>query len=185
MYTPFTSSPGDSGGPNYYTQPETSIRTQLGVVSWGIGCAEEGFPGVYTSVAYHYDFIQNAVCGDERLGDFGASSIAASTPSQSAPTAGSPLKLCLPKSVPESNSASDSNLENPIVIGDGNSSNKIKDSPLEEEEVPNCLEKNQACRKDSECCGDKLICHKRDEVCRTKPRGYKVRRFILLVCDDS
>ncbi|OEU11547.1 trypsin-like serine protease, partial [Fragilariopsis cylindrus CCMP1102] len=52
---------GDSGGPNYVTDSTTSNKIQLGVVSWGIGCAQEGYPGVYTSVAYHYEFIRTSV----------------------------------------------------------------------------------------------------------------------------
>ena len=36
---------GDSGG------PLTQGTTQVGVVSWGRGCAQAGYPGVYTNVA--------------------------------------------------------------------------------------------------------------------------------------
>jgi secreted trypsin-like serine protease len=43
---------GDSGGPlacgNYL----------CGIVSWGIGCAEAGYPGVYTEVSYFVDWIK-------------------------------------------------------------------------------------------------------------------------------
>lgn len=158
---------GDSGGPNYYTDPETSKRTQLGIVSWGIGCAEEGFPGVYTSVAYHYDFIQASVCGDERLGDFGVSSQSSATTT----TTASPLRLCLPDDVPENNNAGGGDPEDPIVIGD-NLNGGIKDGPVEEE--PTCLEENKSCTKDFDCCGD-LICHKRDIVCKAPLREYKGR----------
>ncbi|XP_061397814.1 trypsin alpha-3-like [Musca vetustissima] len=42
---------GDSGGP-------LVVDGKLsGIVSWGIGCAREGFPGVYASVAYHTQWI--------------------------------------------------------------------------------------------------------------------------------
>jgi len=47
---------GDSGGPLH------SGDTLVGVVSWGIGCAEPGYPGVYTDVPYFSDFIsQNSL----------------------------------------------------------------------------------------------------------------------------
>jgi secreted trypsin-like serine protease len=57
---------GDSGGPLYYLEPSPEegqpITTQVGIVSWGEGCARQGKPGVYASVAYHFDFIQSTVC---------------------------------------------------------------------------------------------------------------------------
>jgi hypothetical protein len=56
---------GDSGGPLYLqSSPEEGqpITTQVGIVSWGEGCARQGKPGVYASVAYHFDFIQSTVC---------------------------------------------------------------------------------------------------------------------------
>jgi len=162
---------GDSGGPNYYTDPGTLKSTQLGIVSWGIGCAEEGFPGVYTSVAYHYDFIQNAVCGDERLGDFGLTG--SNGFSQSPATAASPLSLCLRDDIPENNNAGGG--EDPLVIGD-NLNGGIKDSPVDEDvsEVPSCLTQFNSCNKDFECCGV-LVCNKRDKVCKTPARQYKGR----------
>lgn len=42
---------GDSGGPFVVD------GTLMGVVSWGHGCAVEGYPGVYTSIPYLRSFI--------------------------------------------------------------------------------------------------------------------------------
>lgn len=168
---------GDSGGPNYFTDPVSSKRTQLGVVSWGIGCAEEGFPGVYTSVAYHYDFIRTVVCEDERLGDFGAS--ASTFFSQSKSTAASPLKLCLPNDVPAPNNSGGGDPVEPIIVGH-NFNNEIQDDTVEEDapEVPSCFTENTICKKDDECCGD-LVCNKRDDLCKSPSRQDKVRQDMI------
>jgi len=40
---------GDSGGPVYFSGSDEQV--QLGIVSWGVGCAIPGVPGVYTDVA--------------------------------------------------------------------------------------------------------------------------------------
>ena len=42
---------GDSGGPLVVDDSSTSQNTLVGVVSWGIGCAREGLPGLYAEVS--------------------------------------------------------------------------------------------------------------------------------------
>lgn len=46
---------GDSGGPLAYK------GELLGIVSWGVGCANKGYPGVYASIPAFYDWIQNVI----------------------------------------------------------------------------------------------------------------------------
>ena len=50
----FIYSKGDSGGPAVI-KPD---GIQVGVVSYGIGCARKGYPGVYTNVASVRDWIK-------------------------------------------------------------------------------------------------------------------------------
>lgn len=51
---------GDSGGP--LVMHTDSGDYQVGVVSWGIGCAHADFPGVYARVSSQYNWIQDEVC---------------------------------------------------------------------------------------------------------------------------
>ncbi|MCW8832395.1 MAG: serine protease, partial [Colwellia sp.] len=62
---------GDSGGPLMVNTNEG--WQQIGIVSWGIGCAADGFPGVYARSALFTDWINEITQGvaiDQRI-DFG------------------------------------------------------------------------------------------------------------------
>ena len=58
---------GDSGGPLLLAWEREGKRIaeygeiQIGIVSWGKGCAQEGRPGVYTRVAPYLDWIRRAM----------------------------------------------------------------------------------------------------------------------------
>jgi trypsin len=53
---------GDSGGPLVILGNDPSQDVQVGVVSWGIGCASRDFPGVYARVSRVTDWIKTTVC---------------------------------------------------------------------------------------------------------------------------
>jgi len=50
---------GDSGGPLVYN--DGGSWKQIGIVSWGSGCASEGNPGVYTRLANYSEWITDAI----------------------------------------------------------------------------------------------------------------------------
>lgn len=54
---------GDSGGPLMFERKSENSTgkfwEQIGIISWGIGCARPEMPGVYTRVPYFLDWIAN------------------------------------------------------------------------------------------------------------------------------
>jgi len=50
---------GDSGGPIFTNREPIE---QVGIVSWGRGCAQRRYPGVYSRVSGEFDWIKDQVC---------------------------------------------------------------------------------------------------------------------------
>mmetsp|Transcript_5285 Transcript_5285/g.9706 ORF Transcript_5285/g.9706 Transcript_5285/m.9706 type:complete len:441 (-) Transcript_5285:67-1389(-) len=75
---------GDSGG------PLVKGNTQYGVVSWGIGCASQHFPGVYARISQVYDWIESEVCkGSDHASEAGFDCSNASAPAPPTPSGNS------------------------------------------------------------------------------------------------
>ncbi|KAL9189854.1 hypothetical protein ACHAXT_009529 [Thalassiosira profunda] len=55
---------GDSGGPLIRKggDPGGADDKLVGIVSWGLGCADDVFPGVYSRVSAQYEWIRDQVC---------------------------------------------------------------------------------------------------------------------------
>lgn len=58
---------GDSGGPMVIPMGEGKGDLQVGVVSWGIGCASPIFPGVYSRISSQYEWIRKTTCQHSSL----------------------------------------------------------------------------------------------------------------------
>jgi secreted trypsin-like serine protease len=57
---------GDSGGPIFIESGADTFK-QVGIVSWGYGCARPEYPGVYSRVSGEVDWIKSKIC---QLSDF-------------------------------------------------------------------------------------------------------------------
>eukprot|EP00546_Thalassionema_frauenfeldii_P010439 CAMPEP_0178912244 /NCGR_PEP_ID=MMETSP0786-20121207/10151_1 /TAXON_ID=186022 /ORGANISM="Thalassionema frauenfeldii, Strain CCMP 1798" /LENGTH=918 /DNA_ID=CAMNT_0020584797 /DNA_START=263 /DNA_END=3019 /DNA_ORIENTATION=- len=54
---------GDSGGPIFTTTTsDGTTMTQVGIVSWGRGCAEARYPGVYSRISGQIGWIRDTIC---------------------------------------------------------------------------------------------------------------------------
>jgi len=58
---------GDSGGPLIVKGADSSKDIQVGIVSWGWGCAFLHYPGVYAKISEAQEFIQEWVSSDSFL----------------------------------------------------------------------------------------------------------------------
>lgn len=57
---------GDSGGPLIVFDNESQSWQQVGITSWGFGCANINTYGVYTRIKNYADFISTTICSDKK-----------------------------------------------------------------------------------------------------------------------
>jgi len=60
---------GDSGGPLLVESATAAIQQQIGIVSFGQGCAQPQTAGVYTKVSHYQDWIEASISGITALTD--------------------------------------------------------------------------------------------------------------------
>jgi trypsin len=55
---------GDSGGP-LIKRISDGVHKQVGIVSWGVGCGDTDYPGVYSRIpSFGFDWIKSVVCDE-------------------------------------------------------------------------------------------------------------------------
>ena len=52
---------GDSGGPLFGNYGKNRSPVLMGITSWGVGCAWDGFPGVYTKIGNYLNWIKKNI----------------------------------------------------------------------------------------------------------------------------
>lgn len=60
---------GDSGGPLIIFDTESQSWRQIGITSWGRGCALKDFYGVYTRIQNYTSFISDTICSKSEIPD--------------------------------------------------------------------------------------------------------------------
>jgi len=168
---------GDSGGPLTLKDKNTIV----GVVSWGVGCADAGFPGVYAKVSAQLQWIKsqgvtNACDGDDDTTQGPGTTESPTDGDDDSTTQGPGTTESPPPNVPEpvNPNPQDCNL---AWVGDG---------------VCDARNNHAGCFFDgNDCCNDieKQFCHNKVRDCKCKKNAFKKCESKMFVndgiCDEE
>jgi len=82
---------GDSGGPLY----DSDNNALVGIVSWGYGCAQARYPGVYSRISHQISWIQNEICNAHNNPKPSFCDDGPNPPSPNPPTSSPPTPSCI------------------------------------------------------------------------------------------
>ena len=117
---------GDSGGPLIISgqNGDGSDDVQVGIVSFGVGCANADFPGIYARISDQWEWLEETVCGETRYPDDGSSS--SFDCKTSAPSSAPSLSPSVGPSAPPSTTASAEPSSIPIQLPSGSAINQTQ-----------------------------------------------------------
>ena len=147
---------GDSGGP--LVKINGNIHTQVGITSWGYGCALAGKAGVYSRVSEEILWMRKVICDDWKVGSDLCDGDTPTPPTPSAPPSPteSPVDAatgdCEDRPQYEWKNKDGKNCE---WVGEGNSRKKVR----------------RKCKKKEPDSGGKKVMHFCPETCATVGKG--------------
>ncbi len=153
---------GDSGGPLLLTPTENPTDDEVvGIVSWGRGCANPSYPGVYTRISYFYEWIRETMCriDDKNLPDYLDCKAKPNFNNNQNNEDGTDVQTKIPTASPSSIPT-----ESPSKAPAGEPGSLS---------ISTCKVRNASCADSSECCSKR--CNVFDKTCSPATDGNRDR----------